>query len=272
MSGTSHTYTSTGWRSVDHDVTSAVRYLNRLTAEIAPAKAKVTALLRLVPGQAALEAGCGLGHDTEAMARQVAPGGHAVGLDLSETLIGQATARTAPLGLPLRFDVGSVMALPFEDASFDAVRIERTLQHLPEPMQASSELARVLRRGGRLAAFEPDWHTTVVAGGPLAVMQAYVHQKADRNVAHGGIGRDLPWLLHQAGCTVTEVSSETLVLRSLASADFVLSLRGNLAGSVAAGAVTAEAADAWWAALEERDRASAFFASINGVMVGATRM
>jgi SAM-dependent methyltransferase len=266
---------SAGWRAVDGvdgGAARAVRYLDRLTAEISDAKAKVTALLRLSRGQAALEVGCGLGRDTEVMAHQVTPGGHAIGLDLSEELISQAAARTAPLGLPLRFEAGSVLALPFEDASFDAVRIERTLQHLPEPAAAMAEVARVLRPGGRLAVLEPDWHTTVIAGGPVQAMRAYIRQKADVNAAQGGIGRDLPWLLHQAGCTATEVMSEVLVMRDLASADFILSIRSNLAEAVTAGATTSEVADAWWAALEERDRAGAFFASINGVMVGAKRM
>jgi ubiquinone/menaquinone biosynthesis C-methylase UbiE len=262
---------SATWRSVDDGAASAIGYLDRLTTEIADTKARVTALLRLVPGQAALEAGCGLGRDTEVMARQVMPGGYAVGLDLSEKLIGQAVARTAPLGLPLRFEVGSVTALPFPDASFDAVRIERTLQHLSEPTQALAELARVLRHGGRFAVLEPDWHTTVVAGGPMEVMRTYVRQKADQSIAQGGIGRDLPWLLRQAGCTVTDVNGEVLVMRTLASADFVLSLRDSLASAAAAEAVTPEAADLWWAALEERDRTGTFYASINGVVVGATR-
>jgi hypothetical protein len=60
-------------------------------------------------------------------------------------------------------------------------------------------------------------------------------------------------------------------MRDLASADFVLSLRSNLADAVAAGTTDADVVDAWWAALEERDRAGAFFASINGVTIGATR-
>jgi ubiquinone/menaquinone biosynthesis C-methylase UbiE len=262
---------SSAWRNVDGGTARAVQYLERLTVELTETKAKVLALLRLAPGQAVLEAGCGLGHDTEAMARQVAPKGHAVGLDLSQELIALAAARAAPLGLPLRFEVGSVMKLPFEDACFDAVRIERTLQHLPDPAEAVAELARVLRPGGRLAAFEPDWHTAVVAGGPVEVMQAYVRQKADKAIANGRMGRELPWLVRQAGCAVTEVASEVLVIRDLASADFIFSLRMNVANAVAVGFVSAEAVDEWWAALEERDRAGAFLAFGNGVMVGATR-
>ncbi len=271
MADTKFTNTSASWRALDGNSTYAVRILDRLTAEMSDVKARVTALLRLAPGQTALEVGCGLGRDTEAMARQVAPSGHAVGLDLSADLISQAVARTRSLGLPLRFEVGSVMALPYPDSSFDAVRIERTLQHLPDPAGAVAEVARVLRPGGHLAVLEPDWHTTVIAGGALEAMRAYRRQKADVSAAQGGIGRDLPWLLHQAGYTATEVIGEVLVMRDLASADFILSLRSNLTEAVAAGATTSDVADAWWAALEDRDEAGAFFASLNGVIVGATR-
>lgn len=271
MASTTPTGASTRWREVDKDAASAALYLERLSLELAGAKSRVTELLRLAPGHAALEAGCGLGRDTEAMARQVTPGGYAVGLDLSQEMIGQATARTASLGLPLDFKVGSVMALPFEDASFDAVRVERTLQHLPDPAGAVAELVRVLRPGGRFAVLEPDWQTAVVAGGSMEVLKAYVRQKAEVNAAQGAIGRDLPWLLSRAGCAVTDVIVEALVMRDLATADFVLSLRGNLAGAVEAGAVSPGAADAWWAALEERDHAGAFLAFGNGVIVGAVR-
>jgi hypothetical protein len=65
-------------------------------------------------------------------------------------------------------------------------------------------------------------------------------------------------VLRQAGCTTTEVISNVLVMRDLAGADLILSLRANLA-------------DAWWVALEERDRAGAFFAAMTGVIVGAKR-
>ena len=49
--------------------------------------------------------------------------------------------------------------------------------------------------------------------GWLEVMRAYVRQKADMTVAQAGIGRDLPWLLFQAGCTITEVIGNRYVER-----------------------------------------------------------
>lgn len=60
-------------------------------------------------------------------------------------------------------------------------------------------------------------------------------------------------------------------MRDLATADFIFSLRVNLADAVAAGLVSAAATEEWWAAQEERDRAGAFLAFGNGVTVGATR-
>ena len=43
------------------------------------------------------------------------------------------------------------MALPFEDASFDAVTIGFGMPHLPDPPAAMAEVRRVLRPGGRFA-------------------------------------------------------------------------------------------------------------------------
>jgi SAM-dependent methyltransferase len=51
--------------------------------------------------------------------------------------------------------VADMEELPFEPASFDAAMFIAALHHVPDPLPALSEAARVVRTGGHLFAFEP---------------------------------------------------------------------------------------------------------------------
>lgn len=265
MSSTSHR--SASWRAVDDNPDTKIAYLELLSAQLGALKRSVTELLALQPGEHALEIGCGMGHETQDMALRVAPGGRAVGLDFSAELIGKAVARTAGMDLDLSYRQGDAQALPFESDSFDAVRIERTLQHLADPQAAIDEAVRVLRSGGRIVVFEPDWDTVVVSGGDIAVQRAIRTVKTDITSAHGAIGRDVPALLVRAGCRLLSVDAGLFCMRSLSLADATLGLAQGLDAAVAQGAVTAEAGKAWWAAMQERNEADAFFALIAGSIV-----
>jgi arsenite methyltransferase len=80
---------------------------------------------------------------------------HAVevdGVDLSESNVAHATeaARAAGLADRVRFHAGDAERLPFPDAVFDAVVCECAFCTFPDKATAASELARVLRPGGRL--------------------------------------------------------------------------------------------------------------------------
>ena len=74
-----------------------------------------------------------------------------VGVDISPGVI--AARGEDPL-LPDNV-VGDMEALPFEPESFDAAMFIAALHHVPDPLPALSEAARVLRPGGQLFAFEP---------------------------------------------------------------------------------------------------------------------
>jgi SAM-dependent methyltransferase len=91
-----------------------------------------------------LEVGCGWG---ELAARVTAElGASVVALDLSPRMVELARARGADAR------VGDVQELPFPDASFDVAVANWMLYHVPDLERALSELARVLRPGGRLVA------------------------------------------------------------------------------------------------------------------------
>jgi len=74
-------------------------------------------------------------------------GASVVGIDVAEAMI--ARARNAYPGLEFRR--ADAHALPFADASFDAVVGNLVVMHLSRPERAMAEFARVLRSGGRLA-------------------------------------------------------------------------------------------------------------------------
>jgi SAM-dependent methyltransferase len=79
--------------------------------------------------------------------KAVGRGVETTGLDFSETMLAHARAHVPGVD----FVHGNATALPFEDASFDAVVAAFLLLHTAEPERVVAEAARVLRTGGRAA-------------------------------------------------------------------------------------------------------------------------
>ena len=73
------------------------------------------------------------------------------GVDIAPNLLEQARGRALAEGLPAQFDEGDAEALPYPDASFDAVVTMYGAMFAPRPELVANELARVLKPGGRLA-------------------------------------------------------------------------------------------------------------------------
>ncbi|MBI4701406.1 MAG: class I SAM-dependent methyltransferase [Deltaproteobacteria bacterium] len=78
------------------------------------------------------------------------------GVDLSPDQVRRARRRTAPLGERAHVVQASALALPFEDACFDAVLSIASIKHWPAPERGLGECARVLRPGGVLVVGEAD--------------------------------------------------------------------------------------------------------------------
>jgi len=99
---------------------------------------------RVRAGMRVLDLACGPGVVAAVAAER---GALPVGLDFSPAMI--ALARAGHTGI--RFEQGDAEALPFADASFDAVVANFGVHHVPEPIRALREAHRVLRPGGRVA-------------------------------------------------------------------------------------------------------------------------
>jgi len=99
------------------------------------------------PGDAVLDACCGTGDLAIAAERA---GGRVTGLDFSEQMLVRARGKSASV----EWVLGDVTALPFDDASFDAVTVGFGIRNVPHLDVGLGELARVLRPGGRVACLE----------------------------------------------------------------------------------------------------------------------
>jgi len=98
-------------------------------------------------GDAVLDACCGTGDLAIAAERA---GGRVTGLDFSEQMLVRARGKSDSV----EWVLGDVTALPFDDASFDAVTVGFGIRNVPDLDAGLAELARVLRPGGRVACLE----------------------------------------------------------------------------------------------------------------------
>ena len=99
------------------------------------------------PGDAVLDACCGTGDLAIAAERA---GGRVTGLDFSEQMLVRARGKSDSV----EWVLGDVTALPFDDASFDAVTVGFGIRNVPDLEAGLAELARAVRPGGRVACLE----------------------------------------------------------------------------------------------------------------------
>lgn len=122
----------------------------------------------LKPGMRVLDAACGSGNLTIPAGRT---GASVVGLDLVWSLIEQAAEWGQREGLSIVFDEGSVEDMPYADGEFDVVLSMFGLMFAPRPERVAAELARVTRKGGRVAL--ANWTKEGFVGRMLALHVKY---------------------------------------------------------------------------------------------------
>lgn len=104
---------------------------------------------RIRADERVLDVACGTGN-TAVMAR--ARAAHVTGLDLTPELLAVAAQRETEEGLAgITWKVGDAEAMPFADGAFDVVVSSCGLMFAPDQQRVADELARVTRRGGRIA-------------------------------------------------------------------------------------------------------------------------
>jgi demethylmenaquinone methyltransferase/2-methoxy-6-polyprenyl-1,4-benzoquinol methylase len=158
MSIESGTLTRTEVRTMFDRIAPVYDPMNRaITAGLDGRWRRSTARAVVQAGDRVLDACCGTGD--LAIAAQ-AEGGRVTGLDFSDRMLERARRKSDRV----EWVRGDLLALPFEEESFDAATVGFGVRNVEDLGSALRELRRVLRPGGRLAVLD-----LVRPKGPLSL-------------------------------------------------------------------------------------------------------
>ncbi len=180
------------------------RFMGRWSEPLAD---QFVALVSARPGQRALDVGCGPGALTAVLSDRLGPDNVAA-VDPSVSFVEAARARLPGVDVQL----AGAESLPFADDTFDLVLAQLVVHFMKNPVAAITELARVTRPGGVVAACVWDH-----AGhkGPLtqfwAAVQSLDPDAPDESELPGAHEGHLVELFTAAG--LADVTGTTLTVR-----------------------------------------------------------
>jgi len=232
------------------------------TRDVLRRRALVRDALAVAPGQRIIDVGCGPGFYVAELLELVGPHGSVVGIDTSAPML-TAAARHVEGHNNVAFHQSDAVALPVEDASFDAVVSVQVLEYVPEVPVALAEMRRVLRPGGRVVLWDVDWSTvslhTTDAARTQRILRAW-----DAHLTHPSLPRTLAAQLRSAGFDDIRVEGHTFATNEFVPDSYGGSALPGIA-RFAAGrdGITKDEAKAWEAEQRElAERGEFFFACI----------
>jgi ubiquinone/menaquinone biosynthesis C-methylase UbiE len=163
-------------------------------------------LMRLVGARSTdrvIDLACGPGTLALRFAREVQ---RVCGVDLTPAMLARARRTAAEDGLVnLDFVLGDAQALPLADGALDIAVTSYSLHHMPDPAQVIGEMARVVKRGGRVGIID-----IVTRDAPGAAEAANRIEKArDPSHTRSLALRDFDRMLGDAGLRL--IGSERVV-------------------------------------------------------------
>ena len=213
-------------------------------------------MVDLEAGWHVLDAGCGSGSFLPLLAEAIGAEGRLSAIDLAPDNVEVVQRRLASWNLPCPVEIqqASILSLPFEDDSFDAVWIANVIMYLndSELQQALSELRRVVCAGGLICFKEGDlrlpnfYPIPCSYYAPMVTAMGALFPGADH-------ARMLPF--HLRDCGIDVMKQQTVVIERwspLSAADraFYSSFLSTVAGA-AAHVELPEAARAFWRAQQD---------------------
>ncbi|MFB9927764.1 methyltransferase domain-containing protein [Amycolatopsis halotolerans] len=223
-------------------------------------RARTYDLLRLDPGQAVADVGCGSGR---AVAELAVRGAKAVGVDPDPGMLEAARQRWPQLD----FQAGTAEALPLADGAVAGYRADKVFHDVRDLAAAFAEARRVLAPGGRIVLAGQDWDTVVIDSDDPALTRTIVHARAAL-VTNPSVARSYRTLLLDNGFIDVSVEVPTAVFTE---ATMLPMATGLAEAARAAGAIDRERADAWIAEQAARARDGRLFMAVPLFVAAATR-
>jgi SAM-dependent methyltransferase len=248
-------------------------YLDAAARLVADGKRLSYERMRISPGATVLDVGCGPGSDTIPLAARVGDDGFVHGIDRDAEMVAEADSRAVEAGVSGRVEhrAGDAYALPWADATFDAARCERLFLHLDRPEQATAEMVRVTKPGGRVVLMDTDWGTRSVDTPEAELERRISRVLAERCMANGYSGRRLWGLMRQA--SVRDLTVDLIPLHVESYDLWRLLSRMELAfdEAVRVGVMTGDEVRRLDDSFAEKDAAGTFFASTTVMLVAGTK-
>lgn len=121
----------------------------------------------LKPDFKVLDVGSGPGTITVDFAQRylTKDGGSIIGIEPTQELIDQADAykkEAAPELKNVKFQLGSVYKIPFDNDTFDLVHAHQVVVHLQDPILALQEMKRVTKPGGFVCVKDGDLESSII--------------------------------------------------------------------------------------------------------------
>jgi ubiquinone/menaquinone biosynthesis C-methylase UbiE len=211
-----------------------------------------------------LEVGCGTGVIAHMLVKKRSFLRKVVGVDQSPAFIKTAIRLAFEESVEEKVDfiVGDAHDLNFEDVSFDVLIVHTLISHVTDPLKVLKEVARLVRKAGRIVLFDGDYASLTYAYPDHEFGLQMDHALATTTFNNPLIMRDIPRVLPKIGLEIKETL--TNVVSEIGTASYFDSFAETYAPLVAkSGLVEKNNVNDWLAKQKIAMNDGTFFASCN---------
>lgn len=194
------------------------------------------------PGMRVLDLGCGYGEVSMLAARLVGEDGRVVGVDRDAATLAAASERVRAAGHSnITLAQVDLDDFQLEVDPFDAIVVRRVLMYLRDPARALTQVSRLLRSGGVVAAQEHDGTLVPACTGPFPIhkrISGWIWKTVEREGANLQMGFELPVVFAHAGLTLQDLQVEGIVSTRARPSNLALIARAMVGRMTSQGVVT----------------------------------